>query len=201
MISMDVDNRLDLEVIYNLVKDGDHVLDLGCGDGLFLLRLKQEKHAKVLGIERDFESVTRCISNGVPVIQRDLDADLDFANDAHFDLVVLSRTIQELRRPDELLPHMVRAGRRAAISVINFAHWRCRLQLLKGRMPRNSQIPYQWYDTPNIHHGTIADFRELCGRLGITIVEEVPIPGKFPLLTKWFPNLFAVGGVFVIEKR
>ena len=199
---LDLNRRRDLEIIADLVNPGDRVLDLGCGDGQFLAHLHKERKAEVLGIEIDQDSVIRCIANGIPVIQADVDNGLDFAEDKSFDLVVLNHTLQEIRRPDLLLSNIVRAGKRAAVSVINFGHWNCRLQLAcKGRMPRNAQIPYQWYDTPNIHFSTINDFCELCRQLDITIVRQTPIASRFPRLTRMMPNLFAVGAVFVLEKK
>ena len=198
--NLDQNRRRDLEIIAGIVKDGDKVLDLGCGDGSFLRSLKEDKGAQVLGIEIDQDSIVRCIGNGVPVIQRDLNDELDFIPDQAFDLAVLSHTLQETRRPDLLLSSIVRIGKRAAVSVINFGHWRCRLQVaFSGRMPRSSQMPFQWYDTPNIHFCTLRDFQELCASLGIRIVEMQPVAAKFPRLSKWFPNLFAVGCVFILE--
>ena len=200
--NLDVNNRRDLDLIAALVKKNDRVLDLGCGDGSFLKRLIDEHEADVLGLEIDQPTVARCIANGVPVIQGNMDNALDFADDKSFDLVVLSHTIQEIRRPDELLQQIVRVGKKAAVSVINFGNWKNRCQLLfSGKMPRNPQIPYHWYDTPNIHLGTLQDFRELCNQLNITIVDETPIAARFPKLTKIMPNLFAVGAVFVLEKK
>ncbi len=197
----DFQRREDLDVIFDLVSPGDRVLDLGCGDGSFLARLKREKNAQVLGLEIDQDLIGRCIANGVTVIQSDLDNPLDFADDDAFDLVILSHTIQELRRPELVLKQMIRIGKRVAVSVINIGHWRCRLQLLAGRMPRNSQLPYLWYNTPNIHCGTIADFRDLCAELDVKITSGTPIAGKFTTLTRLFPNLFAVGEVFQLEKN
>ena len=195
---LDLNRRRDLEVISALVNPGDRVLDLGCGDGKFLAHLKKTRNAQVLGIEIDQESVIRCIANGIPVIQ----GDMDFADEDSFDLVVLNHTLQEIRRPDVLLNKIVKAGKRAAVSVINFGHWNCRLQLCwKGRMPRNSQIPYQWYNTPNIHFSTLADFEELCAKLNISIIQRTFIASRFPRLTELMPNLFAVGAVFVLEKK
>ena len=199
---LDLNRRRDLEVIAGLVAPGDRVLDLGCGDGSFLRLLREERGAEVVGVEIDQESIAKCVANGVPVIQSDLDDHLDFAGDDSFDLVVLSQTLQEMRHPEKLLQRMVAIGSRVAVSVINFGHWSCRLQVFfQGKMPRNAQMPYHWYDTPNIHFSTILDFRELCEKLNIEILQETPLPARFPLLTRIFPNLFAVGAVFVLKKR
>jgi methionine biosynthesis protein MetW len=199
---LDLNRRRDLEVIAELVKQGDRVLDLGCGDGSFLRKLRETSGAEVFGVEIDQELIAKCVTNGVPVIQRDLDDNLDFAADDSFDLVVLSQTLQEMRRPDRLISCMMRVGKRVAVSVINFGHWSCRLQLMfSGQMPRNSQMPYHWYDTPNIHFSTINDFRELCESLDVKIVQETPLPARFPRLTAAWPNMFAIGCVFVLEKK
>ena len=197
---LDPQRRHDLDVIANIVKPGDRVLDLGCGDGLFLRELKEARKANVLGVEIDQDSIVRCIGNGVPVIQRDLNSELDFIPEQSFDLAVLSHTLQETRRPDLLLKQIVRIGKKAAVSVINFGHWKCRLQVaFKGKMPRSSHMPFQWYDTPNIHFCTLKDFRYLCESLGIKVVAEYPVAGKYPRLTRRNPNLFAIGCVFVLE--
>lgn len=198
---LDADRRRDLEIIAGLVTPGCRVLDLGCGDGMFLRQLKEEKKVSVLGVEIDQDSIVRCVGNGVPVIQGDLNDDLDYLPDDSFDLAILSHTLQETRRPDKLLSQIVRISKTAAVSVINFGHWRCRLQVaFKGKMPRSSQMPFQWYDTPNIHFCTLQDFRELCNDLGIKIIAEYPVPGRYPRLTKRNPNLFAIGSVFVLSK-
>ena len=201
MADYDLNRRRDLEVISGLVRPGDRVLDIGCGDGIFLRHLKDDKQADVLGLELDTDSIARCIANGVPVVQAEFDDKLEFADDNSFDLVVVSHTLQEVRNPELILRHILRAGKRAAVSVINFGHWNCRLQLLfKGKMPRNTRLPYQWYNTPNIHLGTLHDFRDLCKTLGVKIISETPIAARFPRLTAVWPNWFAVGCVFVLEK-
>ena len=199
--NFDADRRRDLEIIAGLVTPGSRVLDLGCGDGIFLRQLKEEKNASVLGVEIDQDSIVRCVSNGVPVIQGDLNDDLDYLPENSFDLAVLSHTLQETRRPDKLLEQIVRISKTAAVSVINFGHWRCRLQVaFTGKMPRSSQMPFQWYDTPNIHFCTLQDFRDLCESLGIKIVAEYPVSGRYPRLASRHPNLFAIGCVFVLSR-
>ena len=199
--NLDADRRRDLEIIAGLVQPGSRVLDLGCGDGMFLRQLKEEKNASVLGVEIDQDSIVHCVGNGVPVIQGDLNDDLDYLPEKSFDLAVLSHTLQETRRPDKLLEQIVRISKTAAVSVINFGHWRCRMQVaFTGKMPRSSQMPFQWFDTPNIHFCTLQDFRELCASLGIKIVAEYPVSGRYPRLTKRYPNLFAIGCVFVLSR-
>ena len=198
--NMDFNSRRDLEIIAGLIPEKSRVLDLGCGDGIFLRQLKEKKNTSVLGVEIDQDSIVRCIGNGVPVIQGDLNDGLDFLPDQSFDMAVLSHTLQETRRPDRLLKDIVRIGKQAAVSVINFGHWRCRLQVaLKGKMPRSPQMPFQWYETPNIHFCTLQDFRTLCKELNIKIVAEYPVSGRYPGMTRRKPNLFAIGCVFVLE--
>jgi len=195
-------NRPDLAVIAELVERGHRVLDLGCGDGSFLKMLKNEHGAEVLGIELDPDLIAESIANGVPVVQMDLDDELDFADNDSFDLVILSQTLQQTRRPDQLMRKIVRVGKMAAVSMLNFGYITCRAQLVfRGAMPRTREIPYQWYNTPNIHHATIGDFRRLCRHLGIRIIQEIPIGPSFPLLSAKWPNWFAVGCVFLLEKE
>jgi len=195
-------NRPDLAVIAELVERGHRVLDLGCGDGSFLKMLKEERGAEVLGIELDPDLVAECIANGVPVVQMDLDDELGFAEKDAFDLVILSQTLQQTRRPDQLMRKIMRVSKLAAVSLLNFGYLPCRLQLLfQGTMPRTREIPYQWYNTPNIHHATIRDFRLFCKHLGIQITQEIPIGTTFPLLNGSWPNLFAAGCVFLLKKK
>jgi methionine biosynthesis protein MetW len=197
----DLNMRPDLEVISSLVTPGARVLDLGCGDGSFLRHLRNDRGAEVLGLEIDPALVGRCIANNIPVVQWDFSTPLSFLEEKSFDLVILSQTLQETKEPDKLLQEIVRIGKLAAVSVINFAHFSCRFQLMfRGEMPRTPQIPYHWYDTPNIHFCTLQDFRELCASLGIKIIAEYPVSGRYPRLTKQFPNLFAIGCVFVLSK-
>lgn len=194
--------RRDLDIVARLITPGARVLDLGCGDGAFLHSLQTEKNVDGLGVEIDQDQVGRCIANGVHVIQRNLDAKLDFAETDSFDYVILSQTIQEVKRPDLLLREIVRVGRKSVVSIINFGHLSCRLRLLfTGRMPENEAIPYHWYDTPNIHLGTLLDFRRLCGKLSISITREIPVGISYGPLPRTLSNLLAPGCVFELEKR
>ena len=166
-------NRPDLAIIAELVEPGFRVLDLGCGDGSFLKMLKNEHGAEVLGMEIDPDLLAESIANGVPVVQSDLDDELDFAEDNSFDLVILSQTLQQMRRPDQLMRKIVRVGKLAAVSFINFGFITCRMQLLTlGTMPRTNQIPYQWYnnhsgnsDRPLVSAADPLLAESLCGRV------------------------------------
>ncbi len=194
--------RRDWEIISELVHRGDRVLDLGCGDGSLLKNLADKFGADVMGLELDQDEICRCIANGVPVVQSDLNDGLNFAGDNEFDLVILSQTLQQVRRPDLLLERIVRVGRTAAVSFINFGNYKCWGQLLvNGIMPRTTRLPYHWYDTPNIHLGTIKDFRILCKEKHIRILKEVPISSSSRFLSRIFPVRFAGGAVFVLERE
>ena len=193
--------RRDLDQIAAMIEPGSRVLDLGCGDGRFLRDLQRTKQVRSLGVEIDQVMISRCIANGVFVIQRDLDAMLDFADDKSFDVVILSQTLQQLRRPDQLLNEIVRVGKRAIVSVINFGYYPCRFLLaFSGRMPVTGAMPYNWFDTPNIHLSTIRDFRILCRDLGIVIDQEFPIGTRHNRWARLMPNLLAPGCVFEIRR-
>ena len=153
--------RPDLAAIARQIEPGSRVLDIGCGDGALILAL-QGSGCDVRGIEIDGGLVERCVAQGLSVVQGDADRDLADYPDASVDYAVLSQTLQTTARPDRMLAGLLRVGRRAFVSFPNFAHWRTRAALLLGgRMPVTSALPVSWYETPNIHHVTIKDFREL----------------------------------------
>jgi len=194
--------RRDLDIVAAMIPEDASVLDLGCGDGNFLKRLMEEKHVHALGIECSDEEVANCIANGVPVVQGDLNHPLDFAADGSFDCVIVSHTLQQVKHPDLLLREIVRVGKRAIVSFINIGHIKSRVQLIcLGRMPRHEAIPYQWYNTPNIHLGTIRDFRALCEALHIEIMEQVAIGATKTRTAGYWTNLFAYGCVFELRGK
>jgi methionine biosynthesis protein MetW len=154
--------RPDLAIIADSVTPGSRVLDVGCGDGALLAYLRDVKGCNVHGMEIEAGNVADCVARGLSVIQGDADKDLAFYPDGSFDFAILSQTLQTTKRPDQVLDALLRVGQRAFVSFPNFAHWRVRLSLLwKGRMPVTRLLPIAWYETPNIHHVTVRDFREL----------------------------------------
>jgi len=162
--------RPDLAVIADTVVPGSRVLDIGCGDGALMAALRDAKGVDARGLELDAGNVAAAVSRGLSVIQGDADSDLADYPDSSFDYAILSQTLQTTRRPDIVLDHLLRIGRRAFVSFPNFAHWRGRVSLLwGGRMPVTRLLPEQWYDTPNIHHLTIDDFRAFVKQRGITM--------------------------------
>jgi methionine biosynthesis protein MetW len=166
--------RLDYEIIQTLVPDGSRVLDLGCGDGQLLARLAEHKGCEGRGIEIDEQAVLACIQRGVAVYHGDMLEGMGFYRDGAFDAVILSQTLQQASDPIRVIEEMLRVGEVAIISFPNFGHWRVRLQLLlAGRMPRTGLLPCAWYDTPNVHLCTVADFRRLCGQRGLERTREI----------------------------
>ena len=162
--------RPDLAVIAANVARSSRVLDIGCGDGALMAALRSQVQADARGMEIDAGGVANCVARGLPVIQGDADTDLAFYPDNSFDYAILSQTLQTTRRPDLVLDELVRIGRKAFVSFPNFAHWRVRLSLLwGGRMPVTRLLPVAWYETPNIHHVTIDDFRALVAARGIAV--------------------------------
>ncbi len=174
--------RPDLALVAGLIPSGSRVLDLGCGSGELLASLMADAGCRGTGVEIDPDAVLAAISAGVPVIELDLDSELDDFADHSYDVVVLSRTVQTLHRPVEVLQHMGRIGQRLIVSVPNFGYWRHRLRLLRGRMPMSREIPHAWYDTPNLRHTTLVELEQLFDRLGLTVEQRVVLsPAGAPL--------------------
>ncbi len=187
------------DTIVDLISEGSSVLDLGCGDCTLLRRLAEEKGVLGRGVDREDHMIQECIKKGVSVFHGDLDEGLKDHPTGSYDYVVLSRTLQMVHRPAFLLTEMVRVGRKAIVSFPNFAHVVNRLQLgILGRMPVNRHIPYQWYDTPNIHFFTYRDFRVLCEDLGIAITRSAFFRGD-KSIRPLAPNLRATDVCCLIE--
>ncbi|MEE2916096.1 MAG: methionine biosynthesis protein MetW [Pseudomonadota bacterium] len=162
--------RADLAIIADHVAPGSRVLDVGCGDGALMAALRDAKQADARGLEIDSRNVAAAVGRGLSVIQGDADIDLAGYPDASFDYAILSQTLQTARAPDRVLDELLRIGRHAFVSFPNFAHWRVRLSLLwGGRMPVTRLLPERWYDTPNIHHLTIDDFRAYLRERAVTV--------------------------------
>ena len=168
--------RVDLLLVADMVAKDAKVLDVGCGDGELLRLLGETRNVDGRGIELSREGVNECVAKGLAVVQGDADTDLaDYPRDG-FDYVILSQTLQATRRPRVVLEHMLRIGRHAVVSFPNFGHWKIRLQVgLGGHMPATDNLPYAWWDTPNIHFCTIKDFRALCDASGAKIEKAVAL--------------------------
>ena len=168
--------RSDLSIIQQWVKPNSQVLDLGCGHGELLSFLKTEKNVRGYGLEINPEKITQCIKNGINVIEQNLDAGLSNFKDNSIDTVIMAQALQAVQSPDILVDEMLRIGNQAIVTFPNFGYLRTRLYLLlKGRMPMSEALPYNWYDTPNIHLCTFKDFEQLCHNKGIKILNKTVV--------------------------
>jgi len=165
-------DRADFAAIAQWVKPGARVLDLGCGDGALFNYLARERSISGYGVEIDDTNVLACVKNGVNVVQRNLERGLSEFDDQSFDYVILSQTLQAMRNGERIIHEMLRVGREGILTFPNFGYWRNRLQVLRGRMPVSENLPYQWFDTPNIHLCTLHDFERFCGERRIRILER-----------------------------
>jgi len=189
--------------ILSLVKPAARVLDLGCGDGGLLLELLKARDIIPQGLDLKEEAVLACLAKGIPAIQADLEDELRHFKDHQYDVVILSRTLQVLQNPERVLKEMVRVGLQAIVVFPNFGHWSIRFKLLlRGRMPKSQDLPFEWYNTPNIHNLTLRDFYESCRLLGIRIVKAFFFTSRFlQPLVGLNPNLLAHEALFVLRQN
>ena len=189
----------EIEVISGWIAPRSRVLDLGCGNGTMLKHLWQAQQAPGYGVEIDDAHVLECIRNDVNVLQMDLEDGLSAFRDGSFDSVILSEILQAIHRQEPLLKDMLRVGREAIVSFPNFGYWKARIQIaLAGHMPVSKELPYQWYNTPNVHHCTLVDFEALCGKLDIRILERVVLRDGEPVGV--LPNLLGSNALYRIAR-
>jgi methionine biosynthesis protein MetW len=192
-------SRPDLAAIAEWVRPRAKVLDLGCGDGTLLGYLAETRQASGYGVEISDANILACVRNRVNVIQSDLESGLSAFESASFDYVILSQTLQAMHHTEEIVREMLRVGREGIVSFPNFGHWRNRLQILLGNMPVSEALPYQWFDTPNIHLCTVNDFETFCAQHGVRILERRVLHMGREVTT--LPNLLGSIAVFRIEQR
>lgn len=195
--------RLDQQIISDWIPDGAKVLDLGCGNGALLNHL-QQRNITGYGLEIDNSKFADCIRAGISVLQADLDEGLGQFGDQSFDFVILSQTLQAIKRPDFLLREIVRVGKKGIIGFPNFGHWQCRMQLaLGGRMPVSKALPNAWFETPNIHLCTIQDFEQLCDSHKLSVLNHsiVNHEHKDSLGVRLLPNLFGQVAVYLVQQQ
>ena len=191
--------RSDFAAIANWIKPEARVLNLGCADGSLLRYLAEQRASIGYGVEIDDERVLACVKNGVNVIQGDIERQLGEFADASFDYVVLSQTLQAVRSSERVVREMLRVGREGIVTFPNFGYWRNRLHVLSGHMPVSDNIPFEWYDTPNIHLCTITDFEDFCGARGVRILERIVI-NNHGMTVNLLPNLLGSLAIYRFER-
>jgi len=190
--------RPDFAAIAAWIPKGASVLDLGCGDGSLLRYLKETRAVCGYGVEISDLDIVSCIANGVNVIQNDLEAGLSDFEDNAFDFVILSQTLQATRHTEPLIQEMLRVGREGIVSFPNFGYWKSRLNVVLGNMPVSSELPYQWYDTPNVHLCTLNDFESFCRKYCVSVTARSVMTGgrEVGLL----PNLLGSTAVYRFQR-
>ena len=186
--------RSDFAAIAEWVRPGSRVLDLGCGDGILLKYLKSKRGVSGYGVEIDDANILACVRNGVNVIQGDLERGLAEFEDRSFDYVILSQTLQAMKNSERIIKDMLRVGREGIVTFPNFGYWRNRLHIAAGYMPVSENLPYQWFDTPNVHLCTIADFERFCRERRIRVVERKVLTNGATV--NLLPNLFGALAIY-----
>jgi methionine biosynthesis protein MetW len=190
--------RHDYKTIAERIAPGSKVLDLGCGDGSLLAYLSKNRAVKGYGVEIDDENILACIRNSVNVIQSDLESGLSGFESGSFDYVILSQTLQAMKNTESIVREMLRVGREGIVTFPNFGYWQNRLQILKGRMPVSINLPYEWYDSPNIRLCTMKDFEDFCARRDVNIIERIVMNNGNKV--SFLPNLLGTLAVFRFAK-
>jgi homoserine O-acetyltransferase len=194
--------RVDYELIESLIEPNSRVLDVGCGDGQLLLSLQHDKNIIAEGIEVDQELVLQGANNGLDIIHRDIERGLEHYPAGSFDYAILSQTLQTLKNPHRVFAELLRVAKKVIVSFPNFAYWRCRISLFfDGQAPRTKQLPFQWYDTPNIHFLSLADFEAFCDEIGAKIEVKIPLIGNRRSPVKFAPNIFAEQAIYLTSKK
>ena len=194
--------RIDYEVIESLIEPDSSVLDIGCGDGQLLLNLIKDKNIIGEGIELEEKLVLNCVKKGIPIIQYDIEEGLENYADKSYDYIILSQTLQTVKNTEKVLSELMRVGKKVIVSFPNFAHWKSRIQLLcSGKAPVTKQLPYQWYNSSNIHCLSLKDFEQFCKKLNINIEERIPLLKENLKPVKFVPNLLAEQVVYVTSKE
>lgn len=196
--------QLNYEVVTDIIPKGARVLDLGCGDGTLFSKLMKEKNITGVGVEINQEEVIKALEKGAAVIQGDIDEGLKQFPDKSFDYAILNQTLQSTEKPDFVMDEMLRVAKKAVVTFPNFAYWKVRFYLFfKGKMPKSKQLPYEWYNTPNIHLMTVNDFFEFCKKRNIKILKSVYLTrnkARSGILIKTITNFFTEEAVFVVSR-
>ncbi|MBQ8634539.1 methionine biosynthesis protein MetW [bacterium] len=196
--------NLNYKVVCDLIEKNSRILDLGCADGVLLEILKKEKNIKGVGVEINQDRVLDALEKGLSVVQGDLDKGLDEFQDKTYDYVILNQTLQSTKNPEFIIYEMLRVAKKCIVSFPNFAYWKVRFYLFfKGKMPKSKQLPYEWYDTPNIHLLTISDFFDFCKKRDIKIEKSVYLTknkSRSGFLIKHIANFFSEEVIFIISK-
>ena len=193
-------SKLEYQIILDWIEQSSSVLDLGCGNGKLMSRLIQEKQVRTQGIEIDEQAIYECVARGLSVFQQDIDTGLAEYVDKSFDYVILSQTLQQVKRPDFVLKEALRVGKQTIVSFPNFVYYPARLQIFfRGRVPVTPSLPHEWYETPNLHFLGISDFIEYCTQRKITIKDSIFIRKNRRVW--FFPNFFAEIAIFLISNE
>lgn len=196
--------HLNYDIIMQMIEPESKVLDLGCGDGELLKLLKDRKNVKGRGVEINEDNIIKCVEKGLSVFQSDIDEGLKDYQDKSFDYVILNRTLQCTHKPDYVINEMLRVGKKVVISFPNFAYWRVSIQLaLAGKMPKSSILPFEWFNTPNIHLLTINDFKNFCNERQINILKSIYMNKariKSVVFHNILPNFCAEEAIFIASR-